>query len=197
MGGRVLSVGRMPRVGGLAVPLDFYTVIDEPALLAGMRYPDRRAPWPALAEAGFRWVVCLTSDRPDYEPHPLSFLAAVELEDLYGGFRPDNPNAEVEKLDGVVAAILRRLSDGEGILVHCAGGTGRTGTVLGAVLRSLGRSPKEVAGYLGRVNRARGRDWPESPWQGEYVSRLALPVQSTTRVRCRGPEVGSGGPRSE
>jgi protein-tyrosine phosphatase len=55
-------------------------------------------------------------------------------------------------------------------VVHCVGGRGRTGTVLGCVLRELGHSPGEVVDFLDRVHKARGKaGWPESPWQGQLV----------------------------
>ncbi len=48
-------------------------------------------------------------------------------------------------------------------MVHCHGGTGRTGTVLGCVLRELGVQAAEVIDFLDRVHKARGKPgWPES-----------------------------------
>ncbi len=55
-------------------------------------------------------------------------------------------------------------------MVHCHGGTGRTGTVLGCVLRELGVQAAEVIDFLDRVHKARGKPgWPESSWQRELV----------------------------
>ncbi len=56
-----------------------------------------------------------------------------------------------------------------GVIVHCLGGTGRTGTVLGCVLRELEFSADEVVSHLKEVNEARKRTWPESIWQEEMV----------------------------
>ncbi len=45
------------------------------------------------------------------------------------------------------------------------GGIGRTGTVLGCVLRDLGFCADEVVNYLDKINRLRGvRGWPEVKW---------------------------------
>lgn len=62
--------------------------------------------------------------------------------------------------------IVGHLRASNGVAVHCHGGTGRTGTVIGAVLVRLGHDPEEVCDWLHQVHVARGRDgWPESDWQ--------------------------------
>jgi protein-tyrosine phosphatase len=54
--------------------------------------------------------------------------------------------------------------------VHCMGGRGRTGTVIGVALVMLGHDADDTVAYLDRVARARGRrGWPESPWQANVV----------------------------
>jgi protein-tyrosine phosphatase len=69
-----------------------------------------------------------------------------------------------------VNVVLSRLDRGEGVVIHCVGGTGRTGTVLGCVLRSMGYSAEDIIAYLNELNLGRGkRGWPESPWQAEIV----------------------------
>jgi hypothetical protein len=65
------------------------------------------------------------------------------------------------------------LDDGLGVIVHCAGGTGRSGTVVGAVLVSLGGAPDTVTAWLDAVHILRGRPgWPESPWQTDALRVL-------------------------
>ncbi len=167
-----LAVGEMPRVAGFDMPRDLYCVALAPAPLFGMPHPASRAreAWQALATAGARGVLCLAGENPEYDPSPLELIGAVELEDLFHGGPPRDPTAELELVRRQVDRVLDRLTAGAGVVVHCAGGTGRTGTVLGAVLVCLGNEPGSVIEYLDRLNRARGRvGWPEAPWQADVV----------------------------
>ena len=64
------------------------------------------------------------------------------------------------------------MDTGKGIVVHCMGGIGRTGTVLGCVLRDLGFSTDEVINYLDRVQNFRAfRRWSETKWPAEMVHK--------------------------
>lgn len=160
-------------VEGLDVPRRFYLVLRGPAPLAGMAYPSRDMPWPLVRGLGIGHVLCLCGDRVDYTPRPLEVLGALGLQDLHGGNWPDDPAREEELVHRAVGLVNGRLDRGEGVVVHCVGGTGRTGTVLGCVLRSRGYAADEVLGYLDDVNRLRGRrGWPESPWQADMVRRF-------------------------
>lgn len=168
-----------PEVPGLKRPLEFYWVIDSPAPLAGMQWPRRvgRDSWNALSRAGFRWVVCLSSSRPQsgYDPCPLEPLVAVELDDLCDGGVPCQPEQEERLIRSIAARSAEKLEAGEGVIVHCAGGRGRTGTVLGVVLKRLGLETGEVMQFLNRVHRLRGTSgWPEAEWQQEVVRRAPV-----------------------
>lgn len=66
---------------------------------------------------------------------------------------------------------------GEGVAVHCVGGTGRTGTVLACSLKGLGLQPEQVIDQMNAVNAARTeyfgwKGWPESPWQKAMFDRF-------------------------
>jgi protein-tyrosine phosphatase len=171
----LLNPQKMPRVPGLSVPAQFYLVTRTPAPLAGMPYPTTGTPWQAFYELGLRHVISLHSEpkRP-YNPAPLAILSAVQLEDLYNGAIPSKPGWE-EDLIGVVMKVAKEaLQAEEGVLVHCAGGIGRTGTLIGCLLSSLGCPPQTAIDYLDRLNRARGHQgWPESPWQAEMVCKYS------------------------
>jgi Tyrosine phosphatase family len=164
----------MPTIQGLAVPYDFYWVLQHPAPLAGMPYPSARTPWPELAAAGFRHVICLEGHGPAYDPSPLNMSRRTSLQDLYGGSVPRDPEREEWLIHEAAHAVVRQLQAGEGVVVHCAGGTGRTGTVIGCVLRFLGAASVQVMTYLDHLHQARGRSgWPESAWQSQVVRRVS------------------------
>ncbi len=137
-----------------------------------MSYPGMRMPWRRLYDLGFRHVVCLCNEHVDYQPAPLYMLRKVEMEDLHHGNAPLNPARNERIVRETVDVINDRMEKGEGVAVHCVGGTGRTGTVIGCVLRSRGYPAGEIIAYLDEVNKLRGRrGWPEAPWQADMVRR--------------------------
>jgi hypothetical protein len=139
-----------------------FIVTAEPAPLAGMAFPAAKTDWHALGRRGFSFVIRLHA--ADYDPAPLR-AKDVTLEDLYGGAVPCDPVAEQRRIWDAGRFASQHLVHGEGVVVHCLGGTGRTGTVLGCALRELGRSGDEA---IDTVQQHRPH-WPESPWQEEVV----------------------------
>lgn len=153
---------------GLQIPQELYWVLTSPAPLAGIKYPGRDFPWLNIAEEGFSKVVALHPG--EYDPNPLSILFSEQLEDLVHGNLPKDAEREVRIIKSAVLATVDALYSGQGVVVHCWGGRGRTGTVLGCVLRKLGHKADTVVQYLDRVHKSRGRTgWPESPWQSDLV----------------------------
>lgn len=167
-----LNPVNMPIVDGVAMPRDFYVVLKEPALLAGMCYPWRATPWKNLGATGFANIVCLADEQVFYNPSPLRLLYARELEDLHYGGYPTNAGRQEKLVREATEIVVKSLNRGEGTIVHCVGGIGRTGTVIGCVLRELGMPAETAISYLDRVNKARGiRGWPETAWQAEMVRK--------------------------
>lgn len=163
----------MPPVEGVVMPHELYWVANAPAPLAGMRFPRAGFPWQALGRAGFVHVVRLASAGPAYNPHPLNRLHTSELEDLVHAAAPADPARELRLIQEATAAVVGALTRGEGVVVHCMGGRGRTGTVLGAVLVELGLPYAQVIAYLDEVHKLRGTSgWPESPWQADVLRRF-------------------------
>jgi len=142
--------------------VSFTVFTKRPARLAGMAFPSPETHWDALYALGFRLVVRLHPG--DYDPSPLA-VREVLLEDLYGGMTPSDPGAEEARVWEAARIAAESLERGEGVFVHCLGGTGRTGTVVACTLRLLGRPVEEA---IARVKTRLPR-WPESPWQEEVV----------------------------
>jgi hypothetical protein len=142
--------------------VSLFVVTDAPALLAGMAFPDLELDWRGLHDRGFRHVVRLHA--ADYDPAPL-VAHDVALEDLHGGLIPRDPDGERRRVWQAAELTAKYIASGDGVVVHCVGGTGRTGTVLACALRLLGRAADEAIDAV-RVHRPR---WPESAWQEEVV----------------------------
>jgi protein-tyrosine phosphatase len=80
---------------------------------------------------------------------------------------------EFEQVAAIASQAFLELNEG-GILVHCEGGRGRTGTIIGAILRHCGYGAIEVIDFLNAAYRDAGRPrgWPESPWQAQVIERV-------------------------
>jgi hypothetical protein len=159
-------------LGELCVPDDLYWIARQPVPLVGMSYPGR-ADWSLLHAQGVCHVVCLTDEAPRYDPAPCSVFA-VRLQDLVSGGPPTDPATECATIVRAADDVVAHLERGIGVAVHCMGGRGRTGTVLGVALVRLGHEPDAVVDYLHRVATGRGRrGWPESAWQADVVKGRA------------------------
>ena len=155
-------------INGVDVPKEMYWVFNSPTPLAGMKYPRTGFPWSNLKAAGFSRVVSLHPG--SYDPAPLTIIFAEHLQDLVSGGPPGDEANENERIRKAVASAVDAWRSEQGVVVHCVGGRGRSGTVLGCVLRELGFSAGEAIGFLDRVHKARGKPgWPESPWQSALV----------------------------
>jgi hypothetical protein len=177
---KLLRPAEMPHIPKMNMPNDFYVVLDEPALLAGMCYPPSNTSWRTLSAAGFIDVVCLCESPPNYRPGSLRIAYANKLEDLHYGHKPVDPAQQEVLVSDAVQVVLQSLDAGHGVIVHCVGGIGRTGIVIGCTLRALGVPADTVIRYLDDLTKARGikRGWPETEWQAQivrnyYCSRLA------------------------
>lgn len=164
----LIEPGQGTAIPGLQIPKQLYWVTQSPAPFAGMKLPDQGWPWAALHAAGFRDVVSLHPASDD--PAPLSRVFAEHLEDLCHGRPPGHPDLELALIRKAVQVTPSSLTSARGVLVHCWGGRGRTGTVIGCVLRELGYDGETSVAYLDRVHKARGKSgWPESEWQADLV----------------------------
>jgi hypothetical protein len=162
--------GEVGFLGDAAVPADLYFVTRQPVAIVGMGYP-ARIDWKLLHEAGVQHVVCLTHDDAPYDCAPLSHTA-IALQDLYAApaAGPRDPEVEAGRVGAAADAVVAAVHRGDGVAVHCRGGRGRAGTVIGVALVRLGHDPAGVVAHLDAIHRARGKGgWPEHPWQAEIV----------------------------
>ena len=142
-----------------------FVVSTSPAPLAGMAYPQPSLDWDELHDDGYRRVLRLHPG--SYDPSPLSAHEIV-LEDLVGGRLPSDPATERERMLEAGRLAAQWVTQGEGVVVHCLGGTGRTGTVLACAMRRLGFDADDAI----RAVRGHRPRWPESEWQEALVRGL-------------------------
>lgn len=143
----------------------------------------------SLLGAGIDYFVDLT------EPHELAPYAGIaEVEATRLGLSvehdrrsirdvrvPRSPHEMVAILDTIDAA----LGEDKTVYVHCWGGIGRTGTVVGCWLVRHGRTGEEalaqVAEWWQGVEKANRRpESPETPEQGDYVRNWTEPSTGAT-----------------
>lgn len=111
--------------------------------LAGMAYPPEDAA-EELRAYGIRAVLSLTERPPTIALEEAGF--AWHHEPVYDFAAPT-----AEALRRAVEFCRRHLDRGESVVVHCMAGIGRTGTVLAAVLVSLGRSAPQAIDEVRRL----------------------------------------------
>lgn len=169
---RLTDRGDCTPLSKLRLPVHAFQVLEGSLQLAGMGDPARsNMPWATLYALGFGYIVCLNSNEPEYNPRPLKFLWSRQLEDLYGGRVPTMPEKErrlyLEAAEIITNTLRGTASVPNGVVIHCTGGVGRTGTVIGLVLANLGFDISKITHYL------KAKGWPESKWQEGLVMEQA------------------------
>lgn len=166
-------------------PLPVNTYWVEPGRFAVGEYPGaphrREAAYKLriFLEAGISRFIDLTE--PNEGLAPYSEIAAEEARRL--GTSVEHSRHSIGDLDvphsprdmaAILDAIDAALSEGETVYVHCWGGVGRTGTVVGCWLVRHGRTGDEALALIaewwkGMEKRYRTPRSPEMPRQREYV----------------------------
>ncbi len=157
----------------------------EPGRLLAGEYPGHtdstraRHQVDVLVDAGIRTFVDLTTPGDRLRPYGgivAAAAAARQLDLRHVSFPiPDLGVVEDEAYDTVTAAIDEGLGRG-GVFVHCWGGIGRTGTVIGCVLADEGLDYDAVIDRLAvlrRGTRKEDRDAPEMRVQHDVIRRRA------------------------
>ncbi|MFZ2360854.1 MAG: protein-tyrosine phosphatase family protein [Anaerolineae bacterium] len=166
-----------------------FRLVDLPPDVPGRLYlhsmPGRYEPYQATVDAvrmrGISQVVCLTA-LEEIEGKAPDYARAVRRKDVpwqqrvypivdYG---VPSDRASFLELVNSIAADLRR---GVNILLHCAAGIGRTGTVASCVLVALGLTANEAAH---RVKVA--GSYAERPEQVELIQWVASQVAPSGRI---------------
>ena len=165
---------------GRPIPSSYWVV---PGRFAAGEYPGApqaaaaRAKLRAMLRAGINHFIDLTTPQDRLEPYSEFAIEAaremgvdVKLErySVVDGSIPSSP----AQMAGILDAIDEALGDGRTVYVHCWGGVGRTGTVVGCWLVRHGRSGDEA---LERI-----ADW----WSGmPEAKRFFHPVSPETRAQ--------------
>lgn len=160
----------------------------EPGVLYGGEYPGDRKPAVArarlwgLVEAGVRTFIDLTSPADGLARYD-GLLYELEQEAGEQLLRISLPVADMGVPDAVATmraildAIRGSIKERPAVYVHCWGGIGRTGTVVGCWLRERGLGPDDAlerVQHLYASHMPKVRNHPESPQtegQREYIRR--------------------------
>ena len=122
---------------------------------------------------GVGTLVCLLGDDelrrlgiPDYSDVVRAYgIELLRLPIIDGDIPRDR-----EAVDSLVQAVLDRLDAERCVVIHCAGGLGRAGTIGGCCLRALGFGPEDV---FERLAMARGPRCPENAAQRQFIASFA------------------------
>jgi protein tyrosine/serine phosphatase len=154
---------------------DAYWVV--PGLLLAGAYPgspdDRRAEerLGLLIDAGIRTFINLTEDGEPLVPYApiVDMLAAEAGADCrcirYPIRDHDIPKRELAR--EILDVIRSEIAAGRPVYVHCWGGIGRTGTVIGCWLVEQGLACDEAIGRIAELRRGTTGAWVQSPEMDE------------------------------
>jgi hypothetical protein len=184
-----------PRATGLgpAAPGDSYWVLDG-RLLAGP-YPgaptraEAEAKLDALLDAGVTCFVDLTEEGEGPPLYPYSALLRRRAAER--GVRITHVRLPIRDvavptsshMRALIGVIRLALAVGETVYVHCWGGVGRTGTVVGCLLIEDGAAPSDVLGELVRLRRhtrRAHRTSPDTEAQWAFVTAWRAAVEDAT-----------------
>ncbi|MGI0023703.1 MAG: dual specificity protein phosphatase 23 [Nitrososphaera sp.] len=107
-------------------PTNFSWVIDDKLAGSGLPVTEEEFEW--LAQRGVKSIVTVRE-----EPLPSKWFNGSDIQYMHL-YVEDFGAPQVEELDNAVNFIDRQISEGRPVMVHCAAGRGRTGTVLAAYL---------------------------------------------------------------
>jgi len=100
-------------------------------------------------------VIRITSDEETEEKSPEYWNAirkrAIRWEELHFPIRDYGIPDDLDAFGTLIVTIAKRLSEGQGMLLHCAAGIGRTGTVACAILIQFGVKLEDAVRMVGEA----------------------------------------------
>ena len=151
------------------------------AVLAG-EYPTNwdstSAKLELLLDAGIRTFVDLTTPddrlRP-YEPMLLELASERGFEVQHAAFPiPDLGVLDVEGYTPIIDFMAAEVDAGRPVYVHCWGGIGRTGTVIGCWLVRDGRTADEAVAEIARLRAGTRKQHRRSPETEDQIRTIQL-----------------------
>lgn len=152
-------------------------------LLAG-EYPgaktkdEARRKLRSFLDAGVNFFLDLTEEGEGLEPYASLLQEEAKARDRGVVYRrlpiPDMDAPTTERMSEIQQAIEAALEAGRTVYVHCLGGLGRTGTVLGCYLVEHEVSVAEALAEIQRRRRWTKSRWeksPQTPAQVDFVKR--------------------------
>ena len=140
----------------------------------------------AMVGAGVRCVVDLTDPSEDLPPYVDALRVAAQGAAIQCQRFPieDFSVPEAPMMRRILDAIDASLNAGDTVYLHCHGGIGRTGTVVGCWLVERGFTPAQALALIAAkwqvmAKRHRSPESPETAEQREFIAAWAraLPVQ--------------------
>lgn len=160
----------------------------EPGTIYGGEYPgDRnpevaRAKIRALIELGIRTFIDLTAPADRMEPYDgvlkeLEQAAGTPLRRIAAPIRDMGVPSAEEGMAAIMDVVRDSITSGPAVYIHCWGGIGRTGTVVGCWLRECGLGSDDALErvqhlYVTHMPKSKDIKYPESPQtkeQKDYI----------------------------
>ena len=168
-------------------------------LLAG-EYPgaktktEARRKLRSFLDAGVDFFLDLTEEGEGLEPYATLLEEEAMARDRRVVYQrlpiPDLDAPTTERMSEIQQTIEAALEDGRTIYVHCLGGVGRTGTVLGCYLVEHEVSVAEALAEIQRRRRWTKSGWkksPQTPAQVDFVKKWrSFASQGYPREKARG-----------
>jgi ADP-ribosyl-[dinitrogen reductase] hydrolase len=154
----------------------------EPGRVLAGEYP---GPWRGdstkldiLIDAGVRTFVDLTTSADPLDPYEGALAERARLRDLDLRYRrfpiPDFGTIDLPGYASIVELIRAEVAEGRAVYVHCWGGIGRTGTVVGCLLADAGIGAEAIGDRLAHLRAGTGkadRHCPETADQRAVIER--------------------------